>query len=155
MYSTSCLLTDALTLQPPWTQRNIQKDPLRGVHLLTSGKDRCWTELKLLLKYGDSTTSQRMARKVWRSVRTRGRYARIVLRDLQRAMREVYLWSKIIHPNIQELLGVILFQDRVGMVSPWRNHGNLQDYIKKHRDVDRYALVSVSLVSSLHLFNQA
>ncbi|CAE6503473.1 unnamed protein product [Rhizoctonia solani] len=61
-------------------------------------------------------------------------------KKLKRAMREVYHWSKVRHPHIQELLGVILFQGRVGMVSPWRKHGNLRDYIKKHEGVDRYAL---------------
>ncbi|CEL59828.1 putative serine/threonine-protein kinase DDB_G0284251 OS=Dictyostelium discoideum GN=DDB_G0284251 PE=3 SV=1 [Rhizoctonia solani AG-1 IB] len=75
-------------------------------------------------------------------------------KSLKRAMREVYLWSKIIHPNIQELLGVILFQDRVGMVSPWRNHGNLQDYIKKHRDVDRYALCLQAVKGLAHLHDK-
>ncbi|KAF8709181.1 Protein tyrosine kinase, partial [Rhizoctonia solani] len=61
-------------------------------------------------------------------------------KSLKRAMREVYLWSKVHHPHIQELLGVVLFQGRVGMVSPWRKHGNLRDYVKKHTNVDRYAL---------------
>ncbi|KAG8755376.1 hypothetical protein FRC11_006082, partial [Ceratobasidium sp. 423] len=61
-------------------------------------------------------------------------------KKLKRAMREVYHWSKVRHPHIQELLGVVLFQGRVGMVSPWRKHGNLRDYIKKHEGVDRYAL---------------
>ncbi|KEP47642.1 tyrosine kinase catalytic domain protein [Rhizoctonia solani 123E] len=61
-------------------------------------------------------------------------------KQLKRAMREVYYWSKLNHPHIQELLGVVLFQERVGMVSPWRQYGNLRDYIKKNPDVDRYAL---------------
>ncbi|GAB1519817.1 hypothetical protein RhiTH_002887 [Rhizoctonia solani] len=61
-------------------------------------------------------------------------------KSLKRAMREVYLWSKVHNPHIQELLGVVLFQGRVGMVSPWRKHGNLRDYVKKHTNVDRYAL---------------
>ncbi|KAL5636673.1 hypothetical protein ACGC1H_000584 [Rhizoctonia solani] len=61
-------------------------------------------------------------------------------KQLKRAMREVYYWSKLNHPHIQELLGVVLFQERVGMVSPWRQYGNLRDYIKRHPNVDRYAL---------------
>ncbi|CAE6512586.1 unnamed protein product [Rhizoctonia solani] len=61
-------------------------------------------------------------------------------KKLKRAMREVYHWSKVRHAHIQELLGVVLFKGRVGMVSPWRNHGNLRDYIKKHESVNRYAL---------------
>ncbi|CAE6396530.1 unnamed protein product [Rhizoctonia solani] len=72
-------------------------------------------------------------------------------KSLKRAMREVYLWSKIRHPHIQELLGVVLFQERVGMVSPWRKHGNLRDYIKKHTNVDRHALCLQVVKGLVHL----
>lgn len=56
-------------------------------------------------------------------------------------MREIYIWSKAKHENVQELLGIIMFQGRLGMVSPWMENGNLQEYIQKHPDVDRYKLV--------------
>lgn len=56
-------------------------------------------------------------------------------------MREIYYWSKAKHQNIQELMGVIMFQGRLGMVSLWMDHGNLREYIGKYPDVDRYSLV--------------
>ncbi|KAF8603704.1 WD40 repeat-like protein [Ceratobasidium sp. AG-I] len=58
----------------------------------------------------------------------------------KRAMRELYNWSKATHKNIQELIGVIIFQGRLGMVSPWMDEGNLREYIKAHPSVDRYQL---------------
>lgn len=60
-------------------------------------------------------------------------------------MREIYNWSKAKHHNIQELMGVIIFQGRLGMVSLWMDHGNLREYIDKYPDVDRYSLVLYSL----------
>lgn len=56
-------------------------------------------------------------------------------------MREIYIWSKAKHENVHELLGIIMFQGRLGMVSPWMENGNLQEYIQKQPDVDRYKLV--------------
>lgn len=56
-------------------------------------------------------------------------------------MREVYNWSKLKHENIHELMGVVLFRERLGMVSLWMGHGGLREYIGRYPDVDRYALV--------------
>lgn len=36
----------------------------------------------------------------------------------QRAVCEAYVWSRLHHPNIQKLLGIIVFQGGLGMVSP-------------------------------------
>lgn len=62
----------------------------------------------------------------------------------QRTTRELYHWSKARHENIQELLGIVMFQDRLGMVSLWMENGNLQQYIEKNPSVERYPLVSVN-----------
>lgn len=53
------------------------------------------------------------------------------------------MWSKAKHPNVQELMGIIMFQERLGMVSLWMDNGNLQEYVRKNPDVDRYELVRV------------
>lgn len=68
-------------------------------------------------------------------------------------MRELYMWSKAKHDNVQELLGAIMFQGRLGMVSPWMKHGNLQEYLRRHPDVDRYQLVrfGVGSVDIIHM----
>ncbi|CAE6503450.1 unnamed protein product [Rhizoctonia solani] len=61
-------------------------------------------------------------------------------KELKRAMREVYNWSKAKHHNVQELLGVAMFQGRLAMVSPWMSNGNLREYILANPGVNRYAL---------------
>ncbi|KAF8596176.1 WD40 repeat-like protein [Ceratobasidium sp. AG-I] len=62
------------------------------------------------------------------------------IKGRKRAMREMYMWSKAKHENVHELLGAIMFRGYLGMVSPWMKHGNLQEYVRKNRDVDRYQL---------------
>lgn len=59
-------------------------------------------------------------------------------------MREIYIWFKARHENIHELLGILMFQGRLGMVSRWMENGNLRQYIQKRPDVDRYKLVSLN-----------
>ena len=67
---------------------------------------------------------------------------------LKRAVREVYIWSRLRHVNVQTLLGVIEFEGGLGMVSPWMEHGNLQEYIKMYPNVERYPFVGFPLLST-------
>ena len=57
--------------------------------------------------------------------------------------REIYIWSKTRHENVQELLGIVTFEGQIGMVSDWMPNGNLQQYIQKNPSVERYPLVCV------------
>lgn len=68
-------------------------------------------------------------------------------------MREVYIWSKLQHPNIQELLGVVAFHGGLGMVSPWMKLGNLQKHIASYPDLERYPFVRLSLGVNLWLIS--
>ncbi|CAE7205355.1 unnamed protein product [Rhizoctonia solani] len=61
-------------------------------------------------------------------------------KDIKRAMREIYNWSKLDHESIQKLLGVVVFEGRLGMVSEWMDGGNLQHYLQRNPHVDRYPL---------------
>lgn len=61
-------------------------------------------------------------------------------KGMKRMARELHHWSKARHENIQELLGIVMHQDRLGMVSLWMHNGNLQQYIEKNPNVDRYPL---------------
>jgi hypothetical protein len=56
-------------------------------------------------------------------------------------MREIYYWSQAKNENVQELMGVIMFQGRLAMVSPWMEHCDLRAYIEKHPEIDRHQLV--------------
>ncbi|KAF8603730.1 kinase-like protein [Ceratobasidium sp. AG-I] len=73
-------------------------------------------------------------------------------KGLKRATREIYMWSKAKHPNVHELMGVIMFQGRLGMVSMWMENGSLHEYIRKNPSVDRYQLCiqAATGVSYLH-----
>ncbi|KAF8759904.1 hypothetical protein RHS01_01656 [Rhizoctonia solani] len=62
-------------------------------------------------------------------------------------MQEVCSRFQVKHENIQELLGVTMFQGRLGVVSPWMPYSGLQEYIQKSPDVDRYGLANI-LVST-------
>ncbi|KAF8602272.1 kinase-like protein [Ceratobasidium sp. AG-I] len=76
-------------------------------------------------------------------------------KGLKRLMRETYMWSKAKHDNVQQLLGITMLQGRLGMVSLWREHGNMQEYIRRNPSVNRYHLCAqvASGVSYLHGIN--
>ncbi|EUC58992.1 tyrosine kinase family catalytic domain protein [Rhizoctonia solani AG-3 Rhs1AP] len=62
-------------------------------------------------------------------------------KTLKRAARGLFYWSRMEHPNIHRLQGVIMFRDQyLGMVSEWTENGNLHEYLRKYPDADRYQL---------------
>ncbi|CAE6431161.1 unnamed protein product [Rhizoctonia solani] len=73
---------------------------------------------------------------------------------LKRTMKEVYNWTKVKHENVQELLGVVMFQGRVGLVSPWMPYGNLREYILEHPEVNRYVLCIQVATGLSHLHKE-
>ncbi|KEP49004.1 tyrosine kinase family catalytic domain protein [Rhizoctonia solani 123E] len=68
-------------------------------------------------------------------------------KTIKRAARELFYWSKMEHPNVHRLQGVIMFRDQyLGMVSEWMNNGNLHEYLRKQPNANRYELcVDVAL----------
>ncbi|CAE7097919.1 unnamed protein product [Rhizoctonia solani] len=86
---------------------------------------------------GEMHTGVKVAIKAWRT------YALgpCEYKTLKRAARELYLWSRMDHPHIHQLQGVILFRDQyLGMVSEWMDNGNLHEYLRKYPGADRYQL---------------
>ena len=55
------------------------------------------------------------------------------------------MWKHLAHPNIVPLLGMT--STPLQLISKWMPNGDLTEYIGKHPNTDRLALVSVPLVS--------
>ncbi|CAE7067773.1 unnamed protein product, partial [Rhizoctonia solani] len=58
-------------------------------------------------------------------------------KHFKRAARELHTWSSCQHRNVLQLLGLAVFQGRIGMVSPWIEGGDLPRYLKNTPDMDR------------------
>lgn len=63
---------------------------------------------------------------------------------VQRFCREVAIWKALRHPNVLTLVGVMMSEDRLVMVSEWMENGNINDFVKAHPDVNRLELVRFS-----------
>ena len=50
-------------------------------------------------------------------------------------------WKALHHPNVSQLLGVTMTENRFVMVSEWANNGNVTEFVKVHTDVNRPELV--------------
>ncbi|KAG8698585.1 hypothetical protein FRC09_007160, partial [Ceratobasidium sp. 395] len=53
------------------------------------------------------------------------------------AARELYTWSKCRHPNVQQLLGLVMFRDQIGMIAAWESKGDMLRYLRRNPDADR------------------
>ena len=51
------------------------------------------------------------------------------------------MWNALRHPNVLQLLGVTMDTNHFSMVSEWMANGNINEFIKAHRDVNRFELV--------------
>ncbi|KAF9643193.1 kinase-like protein [Thelephora ganbajun] len=70
--------------------------------------------------------------------------------------REAVAWRHLRHPNILPLLGVNLQQQRFAMISEWMDHGNINEFIKKHEGVNHVQLLvdaatGLEYMHSLHM----
>ncbi|CAE6425524.1 unnamed protein product [Rhizoctonia solani] len=61
-------------------------------------------------------------------------------KELKRFAREIYHWSKLDHENVNKLMGVIMFQERLGVVSEWMEYGNLRQYLNRNPGANRLKL---------------
>ena len=50
-------------------------------------------------------------------------------------------WNALHHPNVLPLLGVMMGDSQFAMVSEWMGNGNINEFIKAHRDVNQFELV--------------
>jgi serine/threonine protein kinase len=61
--------------------------------------------------------------------------------SLQAFANEAVIWRSFSHPNVLPFYGVYRWKDRLSLVSPWMENGNVIEYLKKVPDADRVALV--------------
>ena len=50
-------------------------------------------------------------------------------------------WNALRHPNVLPLLGVTMGDSKLAMVSVWMTNGNINEFVKAHRDANRFELV--------------
>ena len=67
--------------------------------------------------------------------------------DSQEFCREAVTWRHLRHPNILPFLGADLEQHRLAIISEWMDHGNINEYLKERKEVNRVQLVSRRLFS--------
>lgn len=51
-------------------------------------------------------------------------------------------WKALQHQNVLPLIGVIMTETEFAMVSEWMSNGNINQFVKEHRDANRFELVS-------------
>ncbi|CUA73042.1 Serine/threonine-protein kinase B-raf [Rhizoctonia solani] len=67
---------------------------------------------------------------------------------LKHAAQELHTWAKCNHPHVLKLLGLAIFRDQIGMISPWMKNGSLPAYLSKTPDINRY-MISVQVSEGL------
>ena len=50
-------------------------------------------------------------------------------------------WKRLRHPNVLQLLGVTMTENRLVMVSGWMAKGSINDFVKAEAGADRLGLV--------------
>src|SRR5579872_1392860 len=66
---------------------------------------------------------------------------------LQDFCREVITLKRMSHPNILELVGVMMNDQEWAMVSPWMANGDIMGYLKGHHQANPLKLASIAFRS--------
>ncbi|KAF9444038.1 kinase-like protein [Macrolepiota fuliginosa MF-IS2] len=72
-------------------------------------------------------------------------------------LKEGVTWGQIIHPNILPFYGIYRLQDkfnRLSLVSPWLEDGNVNIYLEQFPDANRILLVYDIIQGIAHLHNE-
>jgi len=62
------------------------------------------------------------------------------------------VWKALRHPNVLPLLGAMMTENRLVMVSEWMMKGNINEFVAVDTNADRLGLVcfSFNTLTSLH-----
>ncbi|KAG8683912.1 hypothetical protein FRC09_015731, partial [Ceratobasidium sp. 395] len=73
-------------------------------------------------------------------------------KHLKHAAREIHTWSKLQHPHVLVLLGLVQYRGRICMVSPWMKRGSLRNHMERTPGRKRSQLCTkiAGAVSYLH-----
>jgi serine/threonine protein kinase len=77
----------------------------------------------------------------------------MLMRLLQKVSYETLIWRQLRHSNILPFLCLYHVNNnraRIGLVSPWMENGNVQQYLRQVPDADRVSLVREPIVSKCH-----
>ena len=55
------------------------------------------------------------------------------------------MWKTLRHPNVLQLIGVMISENQFAMISDWMANGNISDFVKAHPEVNRITLVGFVL----------
>ncbi|KAF9784389.1 kinase-like domain-containing protein [Thelephora terrestris] len=73
----------------------------------------------------------------------------------RRFCKEAVAWKSLRHPNVLPLLGVMMRDRCFVMASKWMNNGNIKEFIRDNRDVNRFELVCCVTHGLMHMHSQA
>ncbi|KAG6859766.1 hypothetical protein C0995_004359, partial [Termitomyces sp. Mi166 len=58
------------------------------------------------------------------------------------AVKEAIIWEQLSHPNILAFYGIYWFQNRLCLVSPWMQNGNIIEYLEQYPRAPRMTLTA-------------
>ncbi|KAG6907960.1 hypothetical protein DXG01_006748 [Tephrocybe rancida] len=59
---------------------------------------------------------------------------------LKSTSKEAILWRQLLHPNVLTFFGLYRFQNRISLVTPWMENGDITVYLKKNPTAPRQRL---------------
>ncbi|KAG8793872.1 hypothetical protein FRC12_001256 [Ceratobasidium sp. 428] len=75
-------------------------------------------------------------------------------KHMKYAARELYTWSKCRHPNVQQLLGLVMFRDQIGMVAAWESNGDMPRYLQRYPSTNR-CNISMQIVEGMSYLHES
>ncbi|KAJ7788679.1 kinase-like domain-containing protein, partial [Mycena olivaceomarginata] len=65
--------------------------------------------------------------------------------------REAVIWRQLCHPNILPFMGSIVLENKLGLISPWMENGNVMEYLSRNPSLSATDRLSLILETALGL----
>lgn len=55
--------------------------------------------------------------------------------------KDAVAWKTLLHPNVLPLVGVMIYENHLTVVSEWMENGNINEFVKQNPGADRFGLL--------------
>jgi len=62
--------------------------------------------------------------------------------SMKKLGREAAIWRQLSHPNLLPFFGLYVLQDRLSLISPWMDSGDLKHFLNNAPGIDRVSLIA-------------
>jgi hypothetical protein len=83
----------------------------------------------------------------------------VLIQSHQTVSKETLIWRQLLHHHVLPFICIYYYPTdnypKIGLVSPWMKHGNVQQFLRQVHDADRISLVYFNITNYPTVFHES